>query len=233
MPNRTVIWKAAVVLAAAILVAACSGTPHVRTITLTLIRHAESESNADDIISTDIPGTGLTDKGRKQAEQIAHQLGRNNYDGVYASSLVRTQQTAAPLAKKLGRQVEVLPGLREIDAGWFDGKPTSMADFTYLLAPEGWLHGDRSFAVPGSIDGNAFNDQFTRAVQRIYDSGDAKPVAFSHSAAIMTWTLMNARNVTDNLMADHPLPNIGRVVLNGSPTSGWRLLDWDGIRQFN
>jgi broad specificity phosphatase PhoE len=233
MTNRTIVWRAAVALAAVILVAACSGTPHVRTITLTLIRHAESESNADDIISTEIPGAGLTEKGQKQADQIAHQLNRTGYDGVYASSLVRTQQTAAPLAKKLGRQVEVLPGLRELDAGWFNDKPTSMASFTYLLAPEGWLRGDRELAVPGSIDGDAFNDQFTRAVQRIYDSGDAKPVAFSHGAAIMTWTLMNAKNVTEDLMTDHPLPNIGRVVLNGSPVSGWRLLDWDGIRKFH
>jgi broad specificity phosphatase PhoE len=231
MPNRT--RKAAVVLAAMIVVAACSGAPHVRTITLTFVRHAQSEANADHVIDTELPGPSLTADGTKQAKQIAHQLSRNGYDGIYASTMVRTQQTAAPLSEQLGRQVQVLPGLREIDAGWFDDEPTSLADSTYLLAPADWIRGDRGNAVPGSIDGNEFNDQFGAAVQKIYDSGDAKPVAFSHSAAIMTWTLMNVKNPRDNLLRDHPLPNLGRVVITGSPAGGWRLTDWDGIRKFN
>jgi broad specificity phosphatase PhoE len=216
-----------------LVIAACSGTPHIRTITLTFVLHAQSESNADDIINTKVPGPGLTDKGEKQAEQIAHQLSRNNYDGIYASTMARAQETEAPLSQKLGRQVLVLPGLREVSAGWFDGKPTSMADDTYLLAPKDWLRGDRKDAIPGSIDGNAFNDQFSAAVQKIYDSGDSKPVAFSHAVSIMAWTLMNVKNPRSSLMTDHPLPNIGRVVVSGSPVTGWRLVDWDGIRKFN
>ncbi|HET9876064.1 MAG TPA: histidine phosphatase family protein [Mycobacterium sp.] len=235
MRNRTrsVIRKAATALAAAMVLGACSGGPHQRTITLTFIRHAESENNAAGVIDTSIPGPGLTKQGRGQAEQIARQLQRNHYDGVYASSMLRAQQTAAPMAKDLGRQVQVLPGLREIDAGWYDGEQSSMADSTYLLAPVDWLRGDRTLAVPGSVDGNQFNERFSAAVQRIYDTGDAKPVAFSHGAAIMTWTLMNVKNPRDDLMTDHPLPNIGRVVITGNPNTGWRLIDWDGISEFN
>ncbi|BBU24046.1 histidine phosphatase family protein [Mycobacterium xenopi] len=236
MANRipTVIWKAAAALVATIAVGACSGgTPHVRTITLTLVRHAQAENNADKVIDTDVPGPGLTHDGQGQAQQLAHQLARNGYDGVYASTMVRTQQTAAPLAAELGKQVEILPGLREIDAGWYDGKPQSMADSTYLLAPKDWLNGDRKDAIPGSIDGNRFNNEFSAAVQKIYDSGNSKPIAFSHGYAIMVWTLMNAKNGRDSLMTEHPLPVIGKVVLTGSPATGWTLVDWDGIRQFN
>jgi broad specificity phosphatase PhoE len=235
MPNRTrtVIWKAAAALAATIAVGACSGAPHPRTITLTFIRHAQTQSNADGIIDTEVPGPGLTEEGRGQAKQIAHQFARNDYDAVYASSMVRAQQTAAPLAEELGKQVEILPGLREIDAGWYNGKPMSMADSTYLLAPKDWLAGDRKDGVPGSIDGNQFNDQFTAAVQKIYDSGHTKPVAFSHGVAIMIWTLMNVKNPKDSLLTSHPLPNIGRIVITGSPGTGWKLADWDGIRDFS
>lgn len=238
MSNRTraVLTKSAAALAAgfaAILVlGGCSGTPQPRTITLTFIRHAESEANAANIIDTTVPGPGLTEMGRGQAQQIANQLEHNHYDGVYVSSMIRSQQTAAPLAKELGRQVQVLPGLREIDAGWYDGESASMAKSTYLLAPEGWVHGDRTLTVPGSIDGNEFNEQFTAAVQRIYDTGDKNPVAFSHGTAIQLWTLMNVRNTRDELMTDHPLPNIGRVVITGNPVTGWKLVDWDGIRAF-
>jgi broad specificity phosphatase PhoE len=235
MRNRTriVIWKAAAALAAVITIGACSGSPHVRSITLTFIRHAESQSNADHVINTDLPGPSLTEEGQAQAEQLAHQLSRNNFDGIYVSDMVRTEQTAAPLAHALGKPVEVLPGLREIDAGWYNGAPTKGADLTYLVAPADWLNDDTKNAIPGSISGNEFNDQFTAAVQKIYDSGNTKPVAFSHAEAIMYWTLMNVKNPKNSLATSHPLPNLGRVVITGSPAMGWTLLDWDGIRDFS
>ena len=231
--TRTVIWKAAAALAAVITVGACSGTPHVRSITLTFIRHAESQSNAAHVINTDIPGPGLTEDGQGQAEQLAHQLARNNFDGVYASDMVRTQQTAAPLAHALGKPVNILPGLREIDAGRYNDTPTKKADSTYLLAPALWLNGDLKDAIPGSISGEEFNDQFTAAVQKIYDSGNSRPVAFSHAESIMYWTLINVKNPKDSLATSHHLPNLGRVVITGSPALGWTLVDWDGIRDFS
>ena len=128
MRNRTVIWKALAALVVTMMIGACSGSPHVRSITLTFIRHAESQTNADNVVNTDIPGPSLTEEGKAQAEQLAHQLSRNNFDGIYVSDMVRTQETAAPLAHALGKPVEVLPGLREIDAGWYNNTSTKRAD---------------------------------------------------------------------------------------------------------
>ncbi len=243
MANRTrsLIWKAAVLLAAIMAVGACSGgKPNEPTITLTFVRHAESEANADGVINTDVPGPGLTKIGEGQAQQVAHQLGRNHYDGVWASTMIRTKQTADPLAQQLGKQVRPLPGLNEISAGWFDGKPQSMASSTYLLAPQDWLKGDVDDAIPGStavdgrpLSGRAFDDQFSGAVQKIYESHQKNPVAFSHGNAIMYWTLMNVTNGNDNLVNQRPLPNIGRVVIKGSPANGWTLVEWDGLRDFS
>jgi broad specificity phosphatase PhoE len=229
--TRTAIFKAAAALAVVITIGACSGTPHARSITLTFVRHAESQANADGIIDTSIPGPDLTEKGRAQAEQAAQQLGRNNYDGIYASPIVRTQQTAAPLAHELGMRVEILPGLREIDAGWYNGTSEKNADLTYEVAPADWLNGDLDDAMPGSINGHQFNDQFTAAVQKIYDSGNTKPVAFSHWGAIACWTLMNVKNPKNSLASR--LRNTGRVVITGNPMTGWTLVDWDGVHDFS
>jgi broad specificity phosphatase PhoE len=233
MRKRTVIWKAAAVLAAVITVGACSGSPQVRSITLTFIRHAESQGNALHMITTDIPGPELSEVGQGQAEQLAHQLSRNNFDGVYASNMIRAQQTAAPLAHALGKHVEILPGLREIDAGRYDNTSMKRADLTYLVAPSLWLDGDVKDAIPGSITGEQFNDQFSAAVQKIYDSGNTRPVAFAHAESISYWTLMNVKNPKDSLAISHPLPNLGRVVITGSPALGWTLVDWDGIKDFS
>ena len=231
--TRTVIWKAAAALAAVVTVGACSGSPQVRSITLTFIRHAESQSNAQQVINTDIPGPSLSEQGQGQAEQLAHQLSRNNFDAIYASDMVRTQQTAEPLAHALGKSVEILHGLCEIEAGKYNNSPTKRADLTYLVAPADWLNGDVKDAIPGSISGEQFNDRFTAAVQKIYDSGHSKPVAFAHAESIMYWTLMNVKNPKDSLATSHPLPNLGRVVITGSPALGWTLVDWDGIRDFS
>lgn len=232
MPKRTMVPKAVAALAATLIVGACGGSPQARSITVTFIRHAQSEANADGTINTEVPGPGLTPEGKGQAEQVAHQLGHKDYDGVYASTMVRTQQTAAPLAAELGKEVQVLPGLQEIDAGWYNGKPESMASRTYLLAPQDWLHGDMQDSIPGGVNGKEFNDRFTQAVQKIYNSGNRNPVVFSHLYSIMYWTLLNTKNGTDSLATTHPLPNIGRVVITGNPVNGWTLQDWDGIRDF-
>jgi broad specificity phosphatase PhoE len=101
-----------------------------------------------------------------------------------------------------------------------------------MLAPAHWLNGDVQNSIPGSISGKEFNDQFTAAIRKIYDSGHNKPVVFSQGAAIMVWTLMNARRARNSLLTSHPLPNIGRVVITGNPAHGWTLVDWDGIRNF-
>jgi broad specificity phosphatase PhoE len=232
MPKRSMIWKAAAVLAATVILGACGGSPQARSITLTFIRHAESEANASGIIDTSVPGPGLSPEGKGQAEQLARRA-HNDFDAVYASTMTRAQQTAAPLAAELHKQVEVLQGIQEINAGWFEGKPVSMASSTYLLAPADWLRSDVQNSIPGSISGKEFNDRFTGAVQKIYDSGHNNPVVFSHLYAIEYWTLMNAKNTKESLLTSHPLPNLGRVVITGNPQTGWTLVEWDGIRDFS
>ena len=149
---------------------------------------------------------------------------------LYRIATVKTR--LLDLAKALGEQVTVLPGLNEISAGWFEGVPLSDTSGTFLLGPEAWLKGDRRFGIPGSVNGNQFNNAFTEAVQKIYESGDEKPVAISSGLAIMMWTLLNARNGKPSLLTDHPLPNASQVVLTGNPITGWVLQDWDGITNF-
>ncbi len=198
-----------------------------RTITLTLVRHAQSAGNASGLIDTSTPGPELTPRGWCQATLEAGPLAAHHYDGVYASTMIRTQETATPTAQALDEPVTVLPGLREIEAGEYEGQPEAGAARTYLAVPLRWLQGDRSARIPGSIDGNEFDARFDNAVQRIYDSGEQDPVAFSHGGAIMLWVLMNVRNPDRSLLTGKPLPNMGRVVVTGDPAHGWTLTDWD------
>ena len=128
-------FVAAVVVA--VLAAGCAPAraagPH--TITLTLVRHAQSAGNASGLIDSSTPGPELTPRGWCQATLAAAQLAPNHYDGIYASSMIRTQQTATPTAQALGEPVSVLPGLREIEAGQYEGTPESEPPADLLCRP--------------------------------------------------------------------------------------------------
>lgn len=218
---------AVIALVVATLLAPTATAGGYRSITLTFVRHAQSAGNASGLVDTSTPGPALTDLGRTQAVASAQRLAPNRYDGIFASTMIRTQQTAQPMADTLGEPVTVLPGLHEVEAGIYEGQPEASAA-QYFAAPEQWLRGDRNARIPGSIDGSEFDARFDGAVQQIYDSGDDNPVAYSHGAAIMLWVQMNVRNPNPQLLMQHPLDNTGYVVIKGNPTDGWTLTDWDG-----
>ncbi len=152
MPTRRVLGVVITAVTAAILffVSALSAWA-AESMTLTFVRHGESEANAAGVIDTSVPGPHLTELGQQQAEAVAVTLAPNDYDGVYASSMVRTQETAAPLAELLGEPVVVLPGLREIDAGVFEGQSEDegLGRIGYALAPVAWTLGARFVPVLG------------------------------------------------------------------------------------
>jgi broad specificity phosphatase PhoE len=199
--------------------------------TLTFVRHGESEANAAGVIDTSVPGPHLTELGRQQAAEVAGALAANDYDGIYASSMIRTQETAQPLARRLGQSITVLPGLREIDAGVFEGQSedSGLGRIGYVAAPIAWALGARFVPLLGSTDGNAFDARVDDAVQAIYDSGDRNAVVFSHGATIMFWTMMNVDNPDLGLILSHPLDNTDVVVITGNPEDGWTLQNWDGV----
>lgn len=201
------------------------------SMTLTFVRHGQSQANADDRIDTSVPGPGLTALGQQQAEDIALALAGNGYDGIYASNMVRTQQTAAPFADLLDQPVVVLPGLREINAGIFEGSPESggLGRLGYVAPPALWMLGARSVPVLGAADGNAFDARVDDAIQTIYDNGDRNAVAFAHGATIMFWVMMNVDNPDFGLLLSHQLGNTGVVVVTGNPEDGWLLEEWDGV----
>ncbi|WP_319445813.1 MULTISPECIES: histidine phosphatase family protein [unclassified Mycobacterium] len=201
-----------------------------RDITITFVRHGESEGNASGFIDTTVPGPSLTPKGEQQAKAVAQTLSGAKHDGIYASTMIRTQQTAQPLADELHQPIVVLPGLREIEAGDFEGQAEQSAVDGYLEPLKQWLAGDRSARIPGSVDGNEFDARFDEAVAAIYASGEQQPVVYSHGAAISMWTMMNVRNPRPDLVAAQPLPNTGIVVVRGNPEDGWTLLDWNGTK---
>ena len=88
--------------------------------TIYLVRHGETLANRQGILQgwTNNP---LDDTGRKQASTLVTRAARVPLDALYTSDLIRTRETAAPLAAARGMEAKVLPGLREISFGKWDG----------------------------------------------------------------------------------------------------------------
>jgi 2,3-bisphosphoglycerate-dependent phosphoglycerate mutase len=95
---------------------------------IVLVRHGEPEWVRDGLNVTDPP---LTDRGLRQAEQLAEALGGEHFDEVLVSPLTRARQTAAPLLAALGRDEIVDPWLEEIRDPMWHGTPAEKAAEAY------------------------------------------------------------------------------------------------------
>jgi len=215
------------------------------SIVLDFIRHGEAGDNT--VVNTLVPGPDLTGTGELQAQNLVSVLSSTDIDDIYASTMIRSQETATPLADALNLPIQTLPGLNEIDAGIFEGTPVDVGDVPlggalYLLAPLAWTLGlDFVPQLGSTIDPNgiAFDESFSGAVQSIYDgsvgtdAGTVTDAVFSHEAAIAVWTLMNVNNpdfsivLQEFLNTGELLPYTGQVVVEGSP-GDWTLVSWDG-----
>lgn len=222
--------------------------------TVTFIRHGESEANFQNSIDTSIPGPDLTPLGETQAANVGALLwnnGASSYDAIYASTMVRTQETAAPLSSLSGLPVTILggtdyinshPGMRvgvqEITSGIFTGLPEKdgLGRIGYIVAPLMWTMGLQFVSVPGGENGLEFNERMTNAMTQIETDpntagtlvNDKNVAVFSHGATIMMWTMMNVDNPDLLLLMQHPLGNTDVVVVSGSNEEGWHLESWAG-----
>ncbi|MEM7441313.1 MAG: histidine phosphatase family protein [Pseudomonadota bacterium] len=91
---------------------------------LTLIRHGESEPARPGESFPMVDGHGdpaLHADGLVQAEAVGQRLGHERFDALYVTTLRRTHQTMAPLAKRLDMTPAVEPDLREVCLGDWDG----------------------------------------------------------------------------------------------------------------
>jgi probable phosphoglycerate mutase len=196
---------------------------------LILVRHGETPTNVDYLLDTAVPGPGLTELGERQAAALPEALAGEDIEALYASTLVRTQLTAAPLAAARGLEVLVRDGIREISAGELELLPgESEQGALYMRTVFAWAAGDTDLRMPGGENGTEFLARYDAVVAEAADSGAETVALVSHGAAIRTWSAARAHNVDVPFAATHRLANTGVVILEGSPADGWKALSWAG-----
>jgi probable phosphoglycerate mutase len=195
---------------------------------LLLVRHGQIPPNVRRELATSSPGPELTDVGAQQAAALPDALRDQHVAAVWASTLVRTQQTAGPLASERGLDVTVREGLREIQAGDLEMRSDAHAIDRYMSTVLAWSGGDLTARMPGAPSGAEFFARFDAAVEEIVAASEGPAVAVSHGAAIRCWVGARALNVDDVFIGRSPLGNTGIVVLEGDHRAGWVVTAWEG-----
>jgi probable phosphoglycerate mutase len=155
---------------------------------LIIVRHGESERFVPDHPFPLVDGHGdpeLAPEGREQAEQVGVRLARHPIDAIYVTTLRRTQQTAAPLAARLGLEPQVEADLREVHLGEWEGElyRKHLAE-GHPIALE-MLRQQRWDVIPGAESPESIRTRVRAALDRLLVAHPGQSVAvFTHGGII-------------------------------------------------
>ena len=125
---------------------------------LIIVRHAESQWNPlgryQGLLDPE-----LTDRGKRQAEALAHELKKENIVRVYSSPLQRTRQTAKVITDKLGVPLYREDRVIEIDHGEWSGMLVDEVKEKYPEQFRMWIEEPHRVKFDG---GESLEDVFSR-----------------------------------------------------------------------
>lgn len=189
---------------------------------LLLVRHGQTTSNVGQLLDTAFPGADLDELGRRQAAALVHRLAEARIDAIAVSNLVRTAQTAAPVAAHRSLTPVVFPGLREISAGEDEMSPLWQR---YVATLVGWAD-DPTLRLPGGESGLEFLARYDEAIDEIAALGHDHVMVVSHGAAIRTWAGHRVPGLAGTL-GHGGVPNTTVIQVEGSAADGWELVSID------
>ncbi|MDQ4038337.1 MAG: histidine phosphatase family protein, partial [Actinomycetota bacterium] len=102
-----------------------------------VLRHGEVH-NPDGVLYGRIPGYGLSDSGAEMARTVSDYLADLDITHLVSSPLQRAQETAAPIAERLGLPIHTDERLIE-PTNVFEGSRFGVGDGS-LKRPGNWIH---------------------------------------------------------------------------------------------
>ncbi|SMD06055.1 alpha-ribazole phosphatase [Sporomusa malonica] len=129
----------------------------------------------------------LNDKGLRQAEAVAARLSEETIDAVYASDLSRAFKTAECIAAKHGLKVNLVPELREIKFGDWEGLTyEQISDRWPGLLGKLWTTPDE-LEIPGGETFHQLKERAYAAIKKIVDAHPEQTViVVAHGGTIGT-----------------------------------------------
>jgi len=125
-----------------------------------LARHGETEWNVEEVFRGRID-VELNETGIKQAELLAEYLSDSRIDAIYSSPLKRALKTAEMVAGYHKLNVEVAPGLIDLDYGKWQGLLHQEVKDRYKELYAEWINSPDKVKMPA---GESLNDVRKRAI---------------------------------------------------------------------
>jgi broad specificity phosphatase PhoE len=145
-----------------------------------LLRHGEV-FNPEKILYGRLPGYHLSDLGRQMAVRAAEYFAGRDVTTLIASPLQRAQETAAPIAERLGLPIGVDDRLIEA-SNIFEGKPFGVGDGV-LRHPKAWIHLRNPFTP-------SWGEPYVQLAARMHLAVDAaRGAARGHEAVLVSHQL--------------------------------------------
>ena len=142
-----------------------------------LVRHGQSEGNAEGRFGGHT-ATPLSARGRRQAEATARTLLEEKITAIYSSDLSRAVETAMPLARLTGLDVEQTEAFRERSVGVMEGLTFEEAAERHPEQYAALIRRDFDHVILG---GESYRQMLDRAIEH---HRGGRIVVFSHTGTI-------------------------------------------------
>lgn len=152
---------------------------------LYLVRHGQTADTAARLFAGGAhEGAPLDEVGQKQAQAAADLLAGSGAAAVVASPMLRTQQTAEPIAAKLGVSVVTDPDWREVDFGAWEGQAIEEVIVTSREEATAW-RASASVSAPGGESIMDMANRVATALDRLFAAYPGRSViVVTHSMPI-------------------------------------------------
>lgn len=141
--------------------------PPLTSSRLLLVRHGESTWNRDRRIQGQLDPP-LTERGQLEAREVAERLEGHDVVALYSSDLIRTMQTAAPIAEAVGMEPVKDVRLREIGLGEWEGRTGEELAQSYPDLWRRWTEQPSWRLVPGGEDPEAFEHRVGAVIAELF-----------------------------------------------------------------
>ncbi len=126
----------------------------------------------------------LAAEGRRQVEALAPHICARKPDRCLCSPLLRARQTAKIVAGASGPGIEVVPDLREIDFGRWEGMTFEEISASEPELVDRWAAWDEDFAFPDGESLQDFLKRVRRAAMRLVEDTASRILAVTHGGVI-------------------------------------------------
>lgn len=146
------------------------------TTRLILVRHGVTEWNREYRFQgqTDIK---LSREGREQALALQKRLLREKLDFIYSSDLCRAWETAEIIAEPHGKQVQFVPGMRELNFGVWEGLTYGEIERGYPELVKIWRESPHLLTLPQGESFEILRDRSVGAIETLLKTHPGNTIA--------------------------------------------------------